>query len=110
MVDTISHKPSFWERHSFFRAIRDHSYSPVASRIAAALFGGYALAHALSIVLVAMLPMARADAALFAIQGSFLVYTAAVLWAFAARSVLAAWLGLLLSAGLAGLVAWGLIL
>lgn len=81
---------------------------PIVARIAAAVFGGYALAHTLSIALAAALPMARAEAALFAIQGSFLVYMAAVLWAFAARSVLAAWLGLLLPAMLAGLVAWGL--
>lgn len=80
----------------------------VISRIAAAVFGGYALAHTLPIALAAAFPMARSEAALFAIQGSFLVYTAAVLWAFTARSVLAAWLGLLLPAMLAGLVAWGL--
>ncbi|MBS3936811.1 MAG: DUF3649 domain-containing protein [Sulfuritalea sp.] len=76
----------------------------IAARIAAAVFGGYALAHTLSIALAAALPVAT----LFAIQGSFLAYVAAVLWAFAARSALAAWLGLLLPAGLAGLAAWGL--
>lgn len=82
---------------------------PIAARIAAAVFGGYALAHTLSIALAAALPMPRAEAALFAIQGSFLIYTAAVLWAFAARSALTAWLGLLVPAGLAGLAAWGLV-
>jgi len=81
---------------------------PIIARIAAAVFGGYALAHTLSIALVAALPVARAEAALFAIQGSFIVYTLAVLWAFAARSALSAWLGLLFPAALAGLVAWGL--
>lgn len=81
---------------------------PVVARIAAAVFGGYALAHTLSIALAATLPVARAEAALFAVQGSFLAYTAAVLWAFAARSVLHVWLGLLFPAALAGLVAWGL--
>jgi len=82
---------------------------PIVARIAAAVFGGYALAHTLSIALVAALPVARAEAALFAIQGSFLVYTAAVLWAFAARSALSAWLGLLVPTAVTGLVAWGLI-
>lgn len=79
---------------------------PIAARIAAAVFGGYALAHTLPIALAAALPMARAEAALFAIQGSFLVYTAAVLWAFAARSALTAWLGLLVPTVVTGLAAW----
>lgn len=81
----------------------------LAARIAAAVFGGYALAHTLSIALSAALPVARAEAALFAIQGSFLVYAAAVLWACAARSAWVACLGLLVPAGLAGLAVWGLV-
>jgi len=82
---------------------------PIAARIAAAVLGGYALSHTLSIALAAALPIARAEAALFAIQGSFLVYTAAVIWAFTARSAWAAWLGLLVPTAVTGLVAWGLI-
>lgn len=77
----------------------------IAARIAAAVIGGYALAHTLSIALAAPMPTARAEAALSAIQGSFLVYTAAVLWAFAARSALVAWLGLLAPTVFAGLFA-----
>ncbi len=81
----------------------------VSARVAAALLGGYGLAHTLPIAISAALPVAKAEAALFAIQGSFLVYTAVVLWAFAARSALAAWLGLLVPTAVTGLVAWGLI-
>lgn len=83
--------------------------SSLMSRIAAAVLGGYALAHTLSIALAAALPMPRAEAALFAIQGSFLVYMAAVLWAIAARSAWAAWLGLLVPTAVTGLVAWRLV-
>jgi len=77
----------------------------VAARVAAALLGGYGLAHTLPIALVAGLSIARADAALFAIQASFLVHVAAVLWAFAARSALAAWMGLLVPTAVTGLAA-----
>lgn len=81
----------------------------IAARIAAAVFGGYALAHTLSLAIAAVLPMTRADAALFAIQLSFVVYTAAVLWAFAARSVPAVWLGLLVPAAVTGVAAAALL-
>lgn len=77
----------------------------MASRAVAALLGGYALANTLSIALVAALPLARADAVLVALQGSFLVYAAATLWAFAARSVRRVWLGLGVATLLSGLAA-----
>jgi hypothetical protein len=79
----------------------------VAMRIIAAVVGGYALAHSLPIAIAAVMPITKAEAALFAIQGSFLVYTAAVIWVFAARNARAAWLGLLVPTALTGLVAWG---
>lgn len=81
----------------------------ILSRVSAAVLGGYALAHTLPIALMAALATDRASAALTAIQLSFLVYAAAVLWAFAARSAFAAWAGLLVPAALSGLLAWGLI-
>jgi hypothetical protein len=79
------------------------------SRIAAAVFGGYALAHTLPITLFAVMSLAKAEAALFAIQFGFLAYTAAVIWAFAAPSARAAWLGLLIPTALTCLAAWGLL-
>ena len=80
----------------------------------AAVLGGYALANALSVAIVAIVAfgfgdMARSDAVLLAMQISFVVYTGAVMWAFAARSACAAWAGLGLPALLAGLVAWALL-
>lgn len=80
----------------------------VASRCLAAALGGYAVANTCSIALAALLPLPRADAALVAVQVSFALYAAAVLWAFAARSALSAWIGLLVPAGAAGLLAWWL--
>ena len=75
-------------------------------RAIAALFGGYALAHTLPIALFAALPMVRAEASLFAIQLSFVVYAVAVLWAFAARRAWQAWMGLLVPALLSGVLGW----
>lgn len=78
----------------------------VASRTLAAALGGYALANSLPVALLAMLPMSAADAALSAIQLSFLIYLGAILWAFAARSAWHAWLGLLLPAAASLLLGW----
>lgn len=80
----------------------------IGSRCMAAAFGGYAVANAVSIALAASLMLPRSEAALVATQTSFLVWVAAVLWAFAARSALTAWVGLLVPAGLASFVAWWL--
>lgn len=84
------------------------------SRCVAAVLGGYALANALSVAMAAIVAigfngMARSDAVLLAMQLSFVVYTGAVMWAFAARSAWSAWVGLGLPALLAGLVAWALL-
>lgn len=81
----------------------------VASRALAAIFGGYALAHAVSILLGALLPLTRADAALWAMQLSFAVYAGAAVWVFAARTALLAWLGILVPTVFCGLAAWILI-
>ena len=75
------------------------------SRIAAALFGGYVLSNLLSLALAGLLPLSRADTVLTAMQLSFVVYVAAVVWVFSARSAGQAWAGLLLPSVVAGL-AW----
>ena len=73
------------------------AFGPLASRIAAAVFGGYALA-ALSSVAVAALPVDRVQAVLAGMLASFVVYTGAVIWVFAVRSARRAWAGLLVAA------------
>ncbi|RMX08248.1 DUF3649 domain-containing protein [Corticibacter populi] len=71
--------------------------APLVSRIAAALFGGYALAAQFSIAALA-LPLAPSEAAFTGMLGSFLVYAIAVIWVFAVRSAWRAWAGLLVAA------------
>lgn len=80
----------------------------VLSRAIAAMIGGYALATMLSILLSRLLPMPRAQAVATAMLLSFAIYTAAVLWVFAARTTYRAWGGLLLPTMLCG-VAWWLV-
>ena len=78
----------------------------VASRVVAALIGGYLLTALASICLARFLPLVRAEAVVLAMTVSFLVYLPAVLWCFACRSAWRAWFGLLLpSAALAALYA-----
>ncbi|WP_347505819.1 DUF3649 domain-containing protein [Pseudomonas anguilliseptica] len=75
----------------------------IASRVLAALFGGYGLAYALTAFAAVYLPLARADRVVFASLASFAVWTAAVLYVFAAASAWRAWGGLLGATGLLGL-------
>ena len=67
----------------------------IVSRILAAAVGGYGLAYSASGALALTLPMARPDAVLVGAMIAFVLYTAAVLWCFAARSAVQAWLGLI---------------
>ena len=66
----------------------------VTSRVLAAVFGGYLLAALASVCMTALLPISRADAVASGMMTSFLVYLVAVLWCFACRTALQAWLGL----------------
>ena len=66
----------------------------VASRVAAALFGGYLLAALTSICLAQFLPLPRAQAVVLGMTLSFLTYLPAVIWCFACRSAWRAWIGL----------------
>lgn len=81
----------------------------VVSRLLAALAGGYVLANVAAILLARVLHLAvtsRADGVLFAVLFSFVVYPAAVLWAFAVRSATRAWLGLLAVSLVCAALAW----
>lgn len=70
----------------------------VASRALAGAVGGYALASLCTAVLAVGLPRVSdtspASALLAATLLSFVVYAAAVVWAFSARSALRAWAGI----------------
>ena len=84
---------------------RVRSTGPLISRIVAALFGGYALA-ALGSVAVLALPMSKPQAVLTGMLASFAIFTAVVIWVFAVRSALKAWLGLLVVAAALSPLAW----
>ncbi|MGK5033660.1 DUF3649 domain-containing protein [Janthinobacterium sp. LB3P118] len=70
----------------------------VASRSVAAIAGGYVLAALVTMLLSVSLPMDRSEAVMTATLLSFAIYTCAVMWVFATRSALRAWLGLLIPA------------
>lgn len=76
------------------------------SRVAAAIFGGYALASACAVFLAAVLPLSRAEAVLTGSMAALVVYTGAVVWVFAVRSPGRAWWGLLLPAAVLDAVGW----
>ena len=78
----------------------------VASRTVAAVFGGYALAACATTALALWLPAAPATAVITANLLSFLIYTVAVLWAFATRSAARAWAGIVVPALLLAALAW----
>lgn len=69
----------------------------IAARILAAVAGGYAVSNVAAIGLAQVLPLPRADAVLAGILATYLFYGAAVVWCFAARTVRAAWLGIVLT-------------
>lgn len=59
-----------------------------------ALLGGYAVAASWAAALARLLPGSLADAALAATMASFVIYTVAAIWTYAARSSTRAALGL----------------
>ena len=87
------------------RAHRLRSIGGLTSRIVAALFGGYGLAALCSVAVLA-LPISKPQAVLTGQLASFAVCTAVVIWAFAARSALAVWIGLALVAAVLAPLAW----
>ena len=86
-------------------AHRVRATGPLISRIVAALLGGYALAALFSVAVLA-LPMSKPQAVLTGMLASFLIYAAAVIWVFAVRSALKAWVGLIVVAVPLSLAAW----
>lgn len=77
----------------------------VAIRVAAAACGGYALTYAATACLMLLLPMPKSEAVLTATMFSFLIYTGAIIWAFAAPTPKKAWVGLLIPATICAAVA-----
>jgi hypothetical protein len=78
-------------------------YGDVVLRVLIAMFGGYAVTAACTMLLARVLPAARLDASLWATILSFALYAALVVWTFAASSALRAGLVVLALGLLAGL-------
>lgn len=74
-------------------------------RVIAAACGGYGLAYAATACLLLLLPLPKSEAALTATMFSFLIYTGAIIWAFAAPTPKKAWLWLLIPAMICAAVA-----
>ena len=72
----------------------------VLSRSLAAIIGGYALAATCSMFFAVALPIARSQAVLTGMLVAIVLCACAALWAFATRSALRAWLGILLPTAL----------
>lgn len=88
------------------RNARGAGHGVLWARGGLALLGGYAVAATWAAGLARLLPGGAADTALIATMLSFLVYTAAAIWAFAARSTARAALGLLMAGALGLTIAW----
>ena len=71
-----------------------HYRLAIVSRTTAAIIGGYSVAASATALLAVLLPLTRADAVITATLLSFIVYTCAVLWVFAARNTWQAWIGI----------------
>jgi hypothetical protein len=84
------------------------SWQNVASRVAAAALGGYALTYAATACLTLLLPLSKTEAVLTAAMLSFVLYTGAILWAFGASTPARAWLGLLAPAAVCAAIAFPL--
>ncbi len=84
-----------------------HPWLGVLARTLAAIFGGYALASAVNLLLALVLPMPRSEAVLTSMLVGIVVCACAPLWAFATASVWRAWAGIAVPAALMfALAAW----
>ena len=87
-------------------AIITPAWWPVVCRILAAIVGGYAFTYAFTAALARVLPLPAVDAVWVASLPAFALYTLAMLWAFAARSLWRAWWGVALALPLGLLGFW----
>jgi hypothetical protein len=84
------------------------SRQDVTWRVAAATCGGYGLTYAATACSMLLLPFSKTEALLTATMSSFIIYTSAIIWAFAAPTPKQAWLGLIVPAVICAAIAWPL--
>lgn len=78
------------------RAFLTHPRWGVLSRSMAAIFGGYALAAVTSVFCAVALPGERGQTVLTGMLVAIVVAACAALWAFATRTALRAWMGIVM--------------
>ena len=78
----------------------------IASRVLAAVFGGYALASAVAVLLAAALPTTRQEAVMAGMQWSFVVHVVAAIWAFSPVSLSRVWAVLVTAIAASLVAAW----
>ena len=81
----------------------------VASRVLAAVLGGYALTSAASTLLALLWPLPQAEAVAASAMLSFALYTLIIIWIFASQRLRTVWLGLLSATALCTLLSWALL-
>lgn len=90
------------------KATSGDSRGAIASRAAAGILGGYALTALFSVVLALASGAPREEAVLVGTTPAFLVFAAALVWAFAAKTAWRAWLGVVAPGAVLG-IAYGLL-
>lgn len=78
----------------------------VAVRTVAAIVGSYVLAAAISAAVTRLLPLPRIDAVVVATLLGLLVLPFVPIWAFAARTPLRAWAGIIVPIALLAAAGW----
>ena len=86
--------------------ITTSAWVPILSRTLAALVGGYVFTYAFTAALARLLPLDNVDSMVVASLLSFVIYTFAILWAFAARQQWLAWMGAVLAVPLGAIGFW----
>ena len=78
----------------------------VLSRTVAAVFGGYILTSAATVLLALIWPLPRAEAVAASTMLSFILYTGVIVWIFTVRRLRNLWLGLATATFLCTGLAW----
>lgn len=78
----------------------------VASRVLAAVVGGYAITSAATVLLALIWPLPQAEAILASSMLSFALYAGVLVWVFAAKRLRTVWLGLVVATAVCAGLSW----
>ncbi len=81
----------------------------VASRVVAAVVGGYMLASAMTVLIALIWPLPQAEAVFASVMLGFVWYTLAVIWVFSVKSATRAWLCMVLPTSIVTALCWWLL-